>query len=217
MNADSRILWNVALEPGQIACLGGDGRHDEIAVPGLPCDGHVSLYAATFIEPLSVDDPADGNGDIICADPVESFLRVRTLNHEFGEGRLVEQADRFADRAMFVGGKRKPILPPIAISVLRRLSVGRVPVWAFPACGLAKAGTRRFEPIMQHGTPRPTRRFRLPKRPMHGVEQAQGLCRPIASRRGSSETASSGGCRPPTDPWADARRQSNRTRPYPRP
>src|ERR1700722_1685065 len=180
MNADSRILWNIALEPSQIACLRGGRYHDEKTIRGLPCDGQVSFYAATFIEPLRVDDPADRDREVVCRDPVEDVLRVRTLDDEFGEGRLVEQADRLANCPMFVGGKRKPILPAIAVSVLWRLSLGCVPVWAFPARGLAKAGPRRLEPIMQHGTPRPTRRFRLPKRPMHGVEQTQGLCRAVA-------------------------------------
>jgi class 3 adenylate cyclase len=113
--------------------------------------------------------------------------------------------DRAGVARMVGGGKRKPVLPPIAILVLRRRSIGRVPVRSFPACGLAKAGARRLEPIMQHGTARATRRFRLTKWPVDGVD-----------RRGSAGTASCDGCRRPTDPRADAHRRSNRIRPFPR-
>ena len=66
MNANSRTLWNVALEPGQIARLRGRSRHDEIAIGGLSCDGQVSFYAAAFIKPLGIDNSADGHGDIVC-------------------------------------------------------------------------------------------------------------------------------------------------------
>ena len=90
----------MAFQPGEIARLRRGGRDDEEARFALARDRQVGLDAAALIEPLRVDDLADGNRDVVGANPVEHGLGVRAFEHELGKRRLVEQADALAHRAM---------------------------------------------------------------------------------------------------------------------
>ena len=76
---------------------------------------------------------------------------------------------------MLVRHPLEPARTPVAVVVDRRAAVGRVPVGALPARGLAEAGVARGESRVKRRVARRPRRLHLPVRPVHGVEQAQAL------------------------------------------
>ena len=73
------------LQPVEVADLGGCGGDDQVAVGGFAGDGEVGFDAAVVVEPLGVDDLADGDGDIVRADVVEDPFGVGAFEAVLGE------------------------------------------------------------------------------------------------------------------------------------
>ena len=103
IGGDGPRVWRyLALQPGEVAHLGGRSGDDQKAVWRLARHGQVGLDAATHIEPLGVDDLAHRHGDVVGADLVEHALGIRPLHQKLGKRRLVKQADRLAHRQMLL-------------------------------------------------------------------------------------------------------------------
>ena len=159
----------------QVTQLGGSSRHDEILGLTGAGDREVGFDAAAGIEPLRVDDLADGNVDLIVAGPLQQGAGVAAGDEELGEARLVEQADALAHRHVLLARGIEPVLAAVGIGVFGRLARQREPVRPLPAGDLAKAGAGCGESIVQAGAPHAPRRAVLVVGPVHGVEQAQRL------------------------------------------
>ena len=174
------MIIEVAREPGEVAGL-GDGRGDhQIALLGEARDGEVGLDAAAFIEPLGVDDAAERHIHLAGREAVQHRAGVPTLHQIFGEAGLVEQGHIVAHRTALRARVLEPVLATVRIGVLL-LDTGRCePVGALPTRGLAHAGARGDQAVVQRRTPRATRRLVLVVRPVHGVEQTQRLDRTVA-------------------------------------
>ena len=72
-------------EPRQIPSLGGGRGHDQKPRFAFTGNRQIGLNATELIEPLRVDDPADRNGDVIGADPIEDRFGVGSLQEVLSE------------------------------------------------------------------------------------------------------------------------------------
>src|SRR5262245_66480823 len=106
-------------EPGEVAGLRLGAGDDQVTVLGKTGDGEVRLDAAALVQPLGIDDPAGSDIDVIGRDAVQHRQRIASLENEFGEGGLVEQADRVPYRFGFDCSIGEPVLPPIGIAIFR--------------------------------------------------------------------------------------------------
>ena len=73
-----------------------DSAHHHEAVIAMPRDRHVAFDPAAFIQHQAVGHPADRHGHIVGAEPLQEWLRIRPLDHELAEHRIVEQRHVFA-------------------------------------------------------------------------------------------------------------------------
>ena len=83
-------------DPGEVVGAEAGAGDDVEVVLGEPRHGEVALDAAARVEQLRVGEPAGRLVDVVGADPVERALRILAGQLVFGEGRLVEDADRLA-------------------------------------------------------------------------------------------------------------------------
>src|SRR3546814_3473074 len=74
------------------------------------------------------------------ADLLQDGFGVAAFEDELGEGGLVEQADRVADRRVLLGPPAEPVGAAPGIVVARRHALRRVPVRPLPARDDAEAG-----------------------------------------------------------------------------
>ena len=175
-----RVIVEVAREPGEVAGL-RDGRGDhQIALFGKARDGEVGLDATAFVEPLCVDDATDRHIHLAGREAVQHRTGVPTLHDVFGEAGLVEQGHVVAHRTALGTRVLEPVLTAVRISVLRLDAGRREPVGPLPARGLAHAGPRGDQAVVQRRTPCATRRLVLVVRPVHGIEQTERLDRTVA-------------------------------------
>src|SRR5262245_52524490 len=82
----SSPMWRLSTGDDQIAVLGETGHRQ------------IGLDAAALVQPLGIDDASRLDVDVVGRDAIEHGPGVATLEDEFGEGRLVEQADRIPHR-----------------------------------------------------------------------------------------------------------------------
>ena len=168
-----RLGGKVILEVAEVAHLRGRCGHDQVAIGRQPSDGEIGLDAAALVEPLGVDDLADGHGHIVRADPVQHCLGIGAFQLELAERRLLEHADCVAHRMMLCRRVGEPVLLAVGVLVLGLHTLGGEPVGAFPARHLTEARAARRQPIVQRRATNPARRRRLEERPVHRVEQTQ--------------------------------------------
>ena len=123
-----------------------------------------------LVQPLRVNNAADGHIHIGRADAVQHLAGITALHHEFSHGRLVKQGHAISHRLAFGGCFGKPV--GVAKTVLIAWGRARrvIPVGALPAAELTHAGTLRDQPVMKGRASGPASGFKLPKRPMHGVQ-----------------------------------------------
>ena len=106
-------IWRFSQAKSRVC--GGAARDDHETIPGETGDGEIGLDAAALVQPLGVDDPAWSDVDVIGRDAVEHRHGVAALEHEFGEGGLIEQADRILDGFSLARGIGEPVLAAIGI------------------------------------------------------------------------------------------------------
>src|SRR5579872_6477902 len=70
---------------------------------------------------------------------------------------------------------REPVLPPVAVLVARCAPRRAEPVGALVARHFAEAGARGPQALVERGAAHAARALRLAERPVHGVEETQGL------------------------------------------
>ena len=80
---------------------------------------------------------------------------------------------------MLLGRVREPVLTAVRVLVARLDALGGVPVRALPAGHLAEARAARREPVVERRAADASRGLHLPERPVHLVQQPQGLGRPL--------------------------------------
>ena len=116
------------------------GGDDVEAVSIQTHDRHVALVGAAGIEQAGVHDATDGDIEAIAAKPVEAGQCVGPLNLILGKCGLVEQRDLLSAPSHLGRHMRCPVLFAEGVTKLWLGARGRIPQWAFPACGLPKAG-----------------------------------------------------------------------------
>ena len=175
-----RVIVQVAGQPSEIAGLADRRSDDEVARLGEPRDGEVGLDAAAIVEPLRVDDAAHRHIHLAGREAVEHRTGVPALDEVLGEAGLVEERDIVAHRAALGARVLEPVLAAVGVFVLRLDAGWREPVRALPARGLAHAGARGDQAVVQRRAARAARRPVLVVRPVHRVEQPQRLDRAVA-------------------------------------
>ncbi len=174
-----RIGWNVFLQPVKIANLRFRGRDDQEGIFGKPGYRQVRFDASSVVQPLRVDKPSDIAVDIVGTDVVQDTHGVATLQPEFGEGRLVEQADTLTHGHVLGGRIVEPVLPSPAVFVCGRHARRRIPVGALPAERLAVTGADGAETFVKRRSANTARCFVLPEWPVRRIQQAQALADPF--------------------------------------
>jgi len=173
------VIWNVALQPREVAHLTAAGGDDHVGRLTEAGDGQVRFDPAIGVEPLRVDHLANRHIYIARADTVQHGTGVTALNTEFREAGLVVESDSVAGRTAF----RTDIVEPArtAIGILKDAFLSFIceEHRAFPARRLTPDGAMRVNPVMDRRAPRAARRFLLVVRPMHGIELAQHLGRAV--------------------------------------
>ena len=104
-------LASEPIEPETIACLARCCRHDQKAGFAEPCHSYIGFYASAVVEPLCVNDPADGPVDLGGRDAIEECSRIRSLHLELRERTQIEEPAFLANRPVFEGLAFKPVLP----------------------------------------------------------------------------------------------------------
>ncbi len=170
----------VAGDPRRDAAMDEVRHDDEEPVLREACDRQVRLDAAALVQPLGVDDPPDGHGDVVCADPAEDALGVATLHEELGHQRHVEHPDRFSDDAMLVGFDGEGVAAGPTQRDLRVRASRSEPFRVFPARRHREMRAGRGQAIVDDRPADVARRRRVPVRPGRVAEQrAELLDRPV--------------------------------------
>ena len=136
-------------DPGEVVGAEAGAGDDVEFFLGKPRHGQVGLDAAARVEQLRVGEAAGRLVDVVGADPVERAQRILAGQFVFGEGRLVEDADRLAHMPVLVADRAEPVLPAHRIDVLRLDALRRKPVGPLPAELRAEHHVMRLQPLVE--------------------------------------------------------------------
>src|SRR5208282_3702455 len=175
----TRLRGDRLSQPSEVARLANRGSDDQILEFGRARNRQIRLDTAGVIEPLRVDDAADGHIEVRGRHAAKNAAGVRALYEEFCEARLIEQCDRALGRKTLIAARFEPVLPAIGIFILGLRTGRTVPVRPLPSRGLAHAGSGCDEPVVQHRAPRTACAAVLVIRPMHRIEKSQRLDGPV--------------------------------------
>ncbi len=150
-------------------------RHDHEPVLGKPRDCQVRLDATAIIQPLRVDNLANGNIDVVGADVIEVLRCVFSFDKELTEGRLIKKHHVTLQPVGLELRAGEPVLPSVGIGVLWLHAITGIPVRPFVTIHLSEHGAQFLGLSIERRTPDAARRFGLPVRPVHGIEKPQRL------------------------------------------
>ena len=122
-------------------CTGDDVE----LIMGHSGHGEVALDSACVVEHLGVGDGPHRLVHVVGAQPVECRQRVGPLQHEFGEGGLIEQRHRLTSSKMLAANGGKPVGTLVRVPIMWCLAPACIsePVGALPAHLLAETRTLR--------------------------------------------------------------------------
>ena len=166
---------NMSFQPVKIAHFRGRGRDDQETVLLQARHRQVRLYPSILVQPLGVDDAAGPYVNVIGAHVVQRPRRVRSFQAVLGEGRLVEQGNVFAHRAVLRRRIFEPVLAPVAVFVPGFYARRSVPVRPLPAGSLAVAGAGGLQALVERRFAYAAGAFILAVGVVPGIEQAQAL------------------------------------------